>query len=86
MYKYCISYDLNKSDKNYDGLIEAIKEYSNIKALYSTWFVKSNKSASQIYNDLKGYIDSNDHLFVIEVEASNKQGWMPESVWKWLNN
>ena len=86
MKKYCISYDLNKSDKNYDGLISAIQQYDCIKALYSTWFVKSNSSASDIYYNLKQYIDSNDHIFVIEVNTSNEQGWMPKSVWDWLNN
>lgn len=86
MYKYCVSYDLNKNDKDYDGLIDAIKDYPNIKALYSTWFVKSNDSATTIYNHLKPYIDNNDHLFVIEVVTSNEQGWMPKKVWDWLDN
>ena len=45
MSKYCISYDLNENHKDYDGLISAIKDYNYIKALYSTWFVKSNDTA-----------------------------------------
>lgn len=74
MSKYCISYDLNENHKDYDGLISAIKEYNYIKALYSTWFVKSNDTAQDIYNHLKPYIDNDDHLFVIKVDPSDKQG------------
>ena len=86
MTTYCVSYDLNKSDKNYDGLISAIQQYNCTKALCSTWFIKSNSSAQTIYDNLKEFIDSNDHLFVIEVNTSNEQGWMPKAVWNWLDN
>lgn len=86
MSKYCISYDLNENHKDYDGLISAIKDYNYIKALYSTWFVKSNNTAQDIYNHLKPYIDNDDHLFVIKVDPSDKQGWMPKDIWTWLNS
>ena len=86
MSKYCVSYDLNENHKDYDGLISAIKDYNCIKALYSTWFVKSDDSAQDIYKHLKPYIDNDDHLFVIEVNPSAKQGWMPKDIWTWLNS
>lgn len=86
MSKYCISYDLNENHKDYDGLISAIREYDYIKALYSTWFVKSNDTAQDIYNHLKPYIDNDDHLFVIKVDPSDKQGWMSKDIWTWLNS
>lgn len=86
MTTYCVAYDLNNSGKNYDGLIQAIENYTNIKALYSTWFIKSNSSASDIYNNLSSYIDRDDHLFVVEISSSNQQGWMPKKVWDWLKN
>ena len=86
MSKYCISYDLNENHKDYDGLISAIKDYNYIKALYSTWFVKSNNTAQDIYNHLKPYIDNDDRLFVIKVDPSDKQGWMSKDIWAWLNS
>ena len=86
MKKYCISYDLNENHKDYDGLISAIKDYNYIKALYSTWFVKSTSSATDIYNHLQPFIDNDDRLFVVEIDTPNRQGWMSKNVWDWLNN
>lgn len=86
MSTYVVSYDLNKEHKDYDGLITAINDFDCKKALYSTWFIKANCSASEIYEHLKAFIDDDDSLFVIELNLSNKQGWMPKDIWPWLNS
>jgi CRISPR-associated endonuclease Cas2 len=65
---YLVTYDLNKADKDYEDLIDAIKAYgSYCKLQRSVWFIDSNDSASQIRDDLKQHIDKNDDLFVGEM-------------------
>lgn len=86
MKKYLISYDLNKADKNYDGLIDAIKSYNYIKVLRSAWAIKTNSSAESIYNSLKPYIDDNDYLYIVEINTYNEQGWLRKDIWDWLQN
>lgn len=86
MKKYLISYDLNKADKNYDGLIDAIKDYNYIKVLRSAWAIETNLSAESIYNSLKPYIDDNDYLFIVEINTNNEQGWLRKDIWNWLQN
>lgn len=85
MKNYCITYDLNKSDKNYDGLYTAIKVFNNVHVMDSVWFVKTNLNASQIYDKLKPEIDNNDNLFICEITYDNF-GWLPKSVWDWLKS
>lgn len=85
MTKYVISYDLNKADKNYDGLISKIKTYNNIKAIKSMWFIKTNDSSESIYNKLKLEIDNNDYLFIGEIN-NNCYGWLSKDVWTFLNS
>ncbi len=82
--KYIITYDLNKPGQDYTTLINEIKKYDFIKVMESTWFVKSIKSADEISNSLKRFIDNNDRLFVSEI-TSNCQGWLDKRVWEWLN-
>ena len=81
---YHISYDLNKSGQNYDGLYDAIK---SMGAWYhfmdSSWFVDTNKSVSAIRATLMESMDKNDYLFVCKVTSEN-DGWLPEDVWEWL--
>ncbi|MBH0331066.1 SinR [Brevibacillus brevis] len=87
---YLISYDLNKSGKDYKGVYEAIKASSvggNTWWHYldSTWIIKSNLSVQQVYEKIRLHTDSDDFFLVIEVK-NNKQGWLPQDAWDYLNN
>ncbi|MEA4947066.1 MAG: SinR family protein [Oscillospiraceae bacterium] len=65
MAKHLINYDLCTPGKNYDDLIEAIKAYEGwAKICKSCWAVSTNSTDTQICNNLKQYMDSNDVLFV----------------------
>lgn len=90
MATYLISYDLNKSDKNYDGVFNAIKESSANGTTWwhyldSTWIIKSNLSVNDISSKIKLEADENDFFIVIEIK-NNKQGWLPQKAWDYLNN
>lgn len=86
---YIISYDLNKSGQNYDGLYDVIKESSDSNRwwhhLDSTWIIKSNLTVGQVSDKIKAQVDDNDFYIVIEIK-DNKQGWLPEKAWNYLNN
>jgi hypothetical protein len=87
---YLISYDLNKKDKNYDGVFQAIKDSSVAGTTWwhyldSTWIIKSNISVQQVYDKIKPETDDNDNFIIIEV-INNKQGWLPQKAWDYLNN
>jgi len=85
---YMISYDLNKSGKNYDGVFEAIKKASIKWCHYldSTWLIKANySSANDVFNLIKPNLDSDDRCIVIQVE-NNKQGWLTKEQWDFINN
>ena len=69
---YLVSYDLDKPGQDYSDLITAIKALGGkqigtrvSKVLYSEWIVKTNLSASQIYDALAPHIDSNDMLLIV---------------------
>ena len=87
MYKpYLISYDLNKSDKDYESLYKAIKDCSNgywARILKSVWLISSELDVKNIYNNLIKVMDSNDSLFVVEV-TSNYTGYLNKAMWPYL--
>lgn len=67
MKTYLVCYDLNRPGQDYAKLIEAIKSHSNWwHHLDSTWIIKTNRSAFEVCEHLKAYIDSTDELLVIE--------------------
>lgn len=69
---YSINYDLYDPGQDYNDLHEAIKDYGTWwHHLESTWIVNTSSSASDIRDDLKGHIDSNDELLVTRLSG----GW-----------
>ena len=66
-----ITYDLCKNGKNYEGLSEYLSSYSicaNITE--STWFVSTNKSCTTICEEISKIIDSDDRIFVAELNGN----------------
>ena len=80
MSAYMITYDLNKSGQDYEGVIKAIKDSSISWCSYwkSSYLIKSNLTANQISDKIKSYLDSNDTLIIVEAKNSNYQGWLSE--------
>lgn len=73
---FLVSYDLNKSGKNYDGVFQAIKDASTGKwcrPLKSVWVIQSNLSAQAVYETIAPHLDSDDRILVIEV--TSKSWW-----------
>lgn len=86
---YMITYDLNKQNKDYDNVIEAIKEASTgvwCTFWKSSYLIKSNlSSADDVSKKITPYLDADDRLLVIEVK-NNKQGWLTKDQWDYINN
>lgn len=88
MATYLIGYDLNKSDKDYSELIEAIKGLSDTwwHQLDSTWIIKHGGDAASIRNALTAHIDSNDELLVVELSGEGAWAGFNERGSKWLKS
>jgi hypothetical protein len=86
MAKYLITYDLvgtNETSADYGRLIEKIKSYPLWgKVQKSVWVVKSEKTASTVFDELDEHLDSNDRLFVVKLEVQAKwKGSICDSDW-----
>lgn len=88
MGSYMISYDLNKSDKNYDGLIKAIKDISTdwCKPVKSTWVIKTNLLSSKaVYDALSSQLDDNDYIIIAAI-TKDVYGYMSKDVADYLSS
>ena len=80
---HLVSYDLNTPGKNYDDLINTIKNFpSYYHLLKSAWLISTKKTTQEAYDKLKPHIDDNDHIFVSKI--TNRQGWIPNDAWEWI--
>lgn len=83
---FLISYDLNKSGKDYSGVQDAIKKSSTgkwCKPLKSVYIIESNLSAKSIYENVSKYLDTSDRILIIEV-TSNSYWYLDQDVSEYL--
>jgi hypothetical protein len=88
MATYLIGYDLNKSDKDYPKLIEAIKGLTDTwwHHLDSTWIIKHAGTAATIRGILKPHIDSDDELLVVKLTGEGAWTGFNDKGSKWLTD
>ena len=68
MKAYIVSYDLCGNGKDYSSLISNIKKFAKWAHITeSTWFIKTNYSATDVRNYLNSCMDKDDRVFVSEL-------------------
>ena len=84
---YLISYDLKDPGQNYQKLQSAIKGLgiSWCHLLESTWVINTAFDARYITNYLRRNMDTNDFLFVVEISKKDRNGFLPQEAWHWLD-
>jgi len=84
-----ISYDLKglETSDDYKKLIEYIKNYGTwAKPLYSQWFVRTEKTCTTVRDEIKGEVDSNDKVLVLDVTGINWSAYnLSKEVIEWMN-
>lgn len=86
MSSFIVNYDLI-SNRDYSKLYEAIENYgSYAHVLESVWIVNSSSSSSDIRDNLKSYIDSDDRLFVAKLTGESAWRNLSKDVSDWIKN
>jgi hypothetical protein len=88
MASFLIGYDLNKTGKDYAGLIEAIKRLGSNwwHCLDSTWIIKHAGPTTVIRDALTPYIDANDELLVVGLTGEGAWRGFDDECSGWLKN
>ncbi len=66
MHSFLITYTL-KGDSNYPELRGALKRLPHWHCLGSTWLVKSDRTACELFADLEQHLQPDDQLLVFRV-------------------
>lgn len=81
---YCITYDI-RNTAHEEAFIKQLKELGeNNQFISNCWFLDSTKSKEEIYNILKGTLDSPDLLFICQTNLGKMSGWLPSDSVNWL--
>jgi hypothetical protein len=81
---YSVNYDLKTPGRDYTGLYEELKRSPLWRHdLESTWLIATNETAAQIWERIKGHIDGNDRVLIVQA-GPDYFGWMAPDLWTWL--
>ncbi|MCA3761421.1 MAG: SinR family protein [Cutibacterium sp.] len=84
---YVIGYDLNTPGQDYGELFEAIKSYGLWwHHLDSTWIIRTERSAVEVRDHLKRFIDKNDKLLVAKLTSEAAWTGINQKGSKWLKD
>lgn len=85
MAAYMVSYDLITPGKNYEKVIEKIKQSKNWARLGgSAYIVISDLSPAEVRASISAVMDANDKLFVGAIGAPAAWTGMTDEVSEWL--
>lgn len=87
---FMVTWNINNERSNYSHarrvFLEHLERYPNIKdpALESVRWISSTATASQVYDDLRIKLDSNDRIFITQVGPGSYYGYLDKAVWDWI--
>jgi hypothetical protein len=55
-----------------------------IRYMPTCYLLYTRTDAQTWYTRLRKVIDEDDHIFVVELNIENRQGWLPKTVWEWI--
>lgn len=89
---YVVTWNLNKERSNYDAarraFVEHLEKFEHVKdpGLESVrWIYAATWTASQVREYLCQKLDNNDRVFVSNVRKGERDGWLAQAVWEWIN-
>ena len=49
------------------------------------WIVRTDETPQELATKLRTTMNTDDSIFVCEIDMRSKFGWLPKNVWDWIN-
>lgn len=84
---YLVAYDLKKPDRNYDDLISGLKSFGTWwHQTGSVWVIVTSKTTADVRDYLRQFMDSNDKLFVVQIQKNWAAVGFSTDEYNWIKN
>lgn len=81
---YCVVFGLNMESEYYDRLVQELKSSPDwIHYIKSTWIIRTEESANELYERLRPGLHNDDMILVTEI-GDQVQGRMPNKTGRWF--
>lgn len=84
---YIVTYDLKKPIRNYEDLYKGLQSFGTWwHQTGSVWIIVTHKSAAEVRDYLRQFIDSNDKLFVGRLNRNWAASGFDRGEYDWLKS
>lgn len=82
---YSIAYEIRNIERT-SRFVRRINEFGdNIQYLSNSFFLQSDNTITQLYNDFRSITDAEDRILIIQVKNKNAlMGWLNSTVVNWI--
>lgn len=88
---FVVTWNLNKERSNYDqarreflAVLDAF-EHTKDQGLESVRWISTPITATSVNDRLQDKLDKNDRIFISKVNKGERNGWLSQPVWDWIN-
>ena len=72
---------------NSDQIEKALDRASDwLRYMPYCWLIYTAQPPRIWYDRLRPMLGNRDHLLIVTVELDERAGWLPKSVWEWINS
>lgn len=79
-----VSYDLRNPGRNYENLLQRIKQYSWASLGGSAYLIRSDSAPTQLRDYFAQVLDANDKIYVGVAPAPSAWQGLPDDVSNWI--
>lgn len=82
---FVVVYEFEKPTDNYESLVNELQSSSAWwHYMKNVWLVRTNEDADELFRRVRPHIDDDVNLLILEA-GSERQGWLTEEAWEWIN-
>jgi hypothetical protein len=80
-----VTYELKQPAAAYTPFFDTLKSQNSwAHYMASTWFIATNKSPQELYDEVERFIHEGDRLLITTL-VPGYQGWLAKKAWEWID-
>jgi hypothetical protein len=81
-----LSFNFEGRDSPYAPLQEQLNNALDwVRYAPNCYILYTTTDAQTWYSRLKAIVHADDSILIVEINLTNRQGWLPKYVWDWIN-
>ena len=83
---YHIGFNFKGKDSQITALVEVFNDADDwVRYAPNCWLIWDDKTPRYWFKRVQRMVGEEPSIFICEVDLANRSGWLPKTVWEWIN-